>query len=273
MHDCSSNSLDDWFRAISIAYLNSASAAATSVPEPVASIAAFLQRILASNATAPVRADASSVSSNSSDRLRLSAGPCENIRHQAVDIRGFPSRPQRMQRGNRFRKRIQPVRDVPLPGGQPSEHASAKREILRKRLLTRRGDEDFCVVAASRLVAERLTCSRRGGQRHRIGKRRRAKPSRSFDRLLGVRDRRLGVSKMGQRVGQICRGSDIGRGRDGEIRQVPSVIVAKIERAGETIPCGIQPALIKGQDAKPDVAGDRDAVVLVATRRGQADWR
>ena len=68
---------------------------------------------------------------------------------------------------------------------------------------------------------------------------------------------------MGQRVGQIRLGSDVGCGCDGEIRQVPSVIVAKIERAGETVPCGIQPALIKGQDAKPDMARDRNAVILV----------
>ena len=82
-----------------------------------------------------------------------------------------------------------------------------------------------------------------------------------------MRDRRLGVSKMGQRVGQICRGSDVGRGRDGKIRQVPSVIVAEIERAGEIVPRDIQPALIEGQDAKPDVAGDCDAIVWFDSAR------
>ena len=88
-----------------------------------------------------------------------------------------------------------------------------------------------------------------------------------------MRDRLLRESKMGQRVGQIRFGSDVGRGRDRKIRQVPSVIVAKIERAGETVPRSIQPALIEGQDAKPDVAGDRDAVIPVRPRRGRAGWR
>jgi hypothetical protein len=87
-----------------------------------------------------------------------------------------------------------------------------------------------------------------------------------------VRDRRLRVSKMRQRVGQIRLGSDVRRGRDRTIRQVPSIIVAKIERAGKTVLRSIQPALIKGQDAKPDVARDRDAVIPMR-RRGRADWR
>ena len=73
-----------------------------------------------------------------------------------------------MQRGYRIRECAQAVRDVSLPGGQPSEHASAECQVLGKSLLARGSNEDFGVVAASRLIAERLTCPRRGGQRHRI---------------------------------------------------------------------------------------------------------
>ena len=115
MHDCSSNSFDDWFRAMSIAYLNSLPRRRCRhpgrMPAPWPSYTGSWRR-MPLHPSEPTSAR----SGPAVDRLRRSAGPREHIRHQAIDISRFPLRPERNQRRKRFRKRAQPGRDVTLPG-------------------------------------------------------------------------------------------------------------------------------------------------------------
>ncbi len=207
------------------------------------------------------------------DRLRRSAGQREHIRHQSIDVSRFPLPPERNQHRKGFRQCAQPVRDLTLPRGEPAQKALAKRQVLRKPLLPRRGEKRIHVVPASHVVADRLKGPRRRRQRHRICQRRNAEWPGACDRLLGVPDCLLRITEMRQRVGEIRRRGDVRRGRDREVRQVAVTFATKLERSREAVPRRIEAPLVKGQDAKPDMPGDRYRRDSESLRQARADRR